>query len=209
MTLIPPVKKIIRASAGTGKTYRLSLEYIALLLQYRQVGLHFGEILVITFTKKATAEIRERIFTHIYHILQNDSEGLSLRRHLDDYFGIDISDKNLADLREIYTDMKTNKHQVQISTIDSFSNTIFKTIIAPYLGITEYEVQPTIDTRIKDELYRALLEDDTKFLTFRSFFERTELKTINDYEHFIDSIIRFRWLFHLIRMSPVQRPFAH
>ncbi len=60
------VKKVIRASAGTGKTYRLSLEYISLLLRCRSEGIHFSEILVITFTKKATAEIRDRIFSQMH-----------------------------------------------------------------------------------------------------------------------------------------------
>ena len=63
---------LIRASAGTGKTYRLSLEFINLLLKYR---IDFEEILVITFTRKATAEIRERIFEHLHNIVHNTNEG--------------------------------------------------------------------------------------------------------------------------------------
>ncbi|HOC23989.1 MAG TPA: UvrD-helicase domain-containing protein, partial [bacterium] len=59
------IQKVIRASAGTGKTYRLSLEYIALLLRCRGEGIRFEEILVITFTRKATAEIRDRIFSQM------------------------------------------------------------------------------------------------------------------------------------------------
>lgn len=51
-------KIILKASAGTGKTYRLSLEYIYNLLK----NIDFKNIVVVTFTKKATAEIKERIF---------------------------------------------------------------------------------------------------------------------------------------------------
>ncbi|MBN1465433.1 UvrD-helicase domain-containing protein, partial [candidate division KSB1 bacterium] len=203
-----PVKKIIRASAGTGKTYRLSLEYIGLLLQYSRHGLHFSEILVITFTKKATAEIRERIFDHLHHILSRDSEGVQLMRHLESFFALKITDKDLAALCDIHVDMLTNKHLVQISTIDSFTNTIFKTIISPYLGIIDYEVQPTLDDKTRDELYRTILEDKDRLATFRAFFERTELKTIADYEQFIDSVIRNRWAFHLVSASTPTRPFA-
>ena len=50
---------ILKASAGTGKTYRLSLEYVAALCR----GTDFKDILVMTFTKKATAEIKERILS--------------------------------------------------------------------------------------------------------------------------------------------------
>lgn len=59
------MRKILKASAGTGKTYRLSLEYINALLD----GESFTEIVVMTFTRKATAEIRERIFDHLEDLL--------------------------------------------------------------------------------------------------------------------------------------------
>ena len=57
-------KKILKASAGTGKTYRLSLEYIANLIK----GISYKNIIVMTFTKKATAEIKDRIFDFLYQI---------------------------------------------------------------------------------------------------------------------------------------------
>lgn len=206
--MIQPVKKVIRASAGTGKTYRLSLEFIGLLLQYRKFGLHFSEILVITFTKKATAEIRERIFEHIHDILSGGDNGAELRKNIESFFNIKITPDDLSALNEIYIDMLTNKHLVQISTIDSFTNTIFKTIISPYLGMTDYMVQPAIDDDVKDELYRSILEDKKTLSVFRSFFERSELRTINQYENFIESVIRNRWAYHLIKTSSANRPFA-
>ena len=55
------MNKILKASAGTGKTYRLSLEYINAVLN----GTDFRNIVVMTFTRKATAEIRERIIEHL------------------------------------------------------------------------------------------------------------------------------------------------
>ena len=39
---------VLKASAGTGKTYRLSLEYVGALCR----GTDFKDILVMTFTKK-------------------------------------------------------------------------------------------------------------------------------------------------------------
>jgi ATP-dependent exoDNAse (exonuclease V) beta subunit len=49
--------KVIRASAGTGKTYRLSIEILVLLFS----GVEVGEVFSITFTRKAAAEIRDRV----------------------------------------------------------------------------------------------------------------------------------------------------
>ena len=49
---------LIEASAGTGKTYTIALLFLRLLLEK---GLSVDEILVVTFTKAATEELRGRI----------------------------------------------------------------------------------------------------------------------------------------------------
>jgi ATP-dependent exoDNAse (exonuclease V) beta subunit len=206
--VLPPIKKVIRAGAGAGKTYRLSLEYIGLLLNYSRAGLHFSEILVITFTKKATAEIRERIFEQLAAVIARTPEGLEITRNLELYFNIAITERERESLRRIYSEMLMNKHQVQISTIDSFTNTIFKTIIAPYLGISDYTIRDKIDDDVQDELYRSVLEDEQKLDIFRSFFLRSRFKKIQDYEAFFKSVIDKRWVFHLIDLAECDRPFA-
>ena len=49
---------LIEASAGTGKTWTIAALYILLLLEKE---LRPEQILVVTYTKAATAELRERI----------------------------------------------------------------------------------------------------------------------------------------------------
>ena len=71
-------KIILKASAGTGKTYRLSLEYIYNLLK----NIDFKNIVVVTFTKKATAEIKERIFDFLYQVAFEKSKGIELKKNL-------------------------------------------------------------------------------------------------------------------------------
>ena len=122
-------KKVIRASAGTGKTYRLSLEYIGLLLKFRNYGIRFSEILVITFTKKATAEIRERIFAHLQAIIERTDDGLKLCDNMRDIFDVNVTDADIDYLQHVYHEMLMNKHLVQISTIDSFTNTDRKSVV--------------------------------------------------------------------------------
>ena len=51
---------LIEASAGTGKTYAIAALFIRLIVEE---GLGVGEILVTTYTKPATAELRSRIRT--------------------------------------------------------------------------------------------------------------------------------------------------
>lgn len=52
---------LIEASAGTGKTYTIVNLYIRLLLGHQCQALSVEQILVVTFTKAATAELKERI----------------------------------------------------------------------------------------------------------------------------------------------------
>ena len=50
--------RLLEASAGTGKTYTLALLFLRLLLER---GLAVDQILVVTFTRAATGELRDRI----------------------------------------------------------------------------------------------------------------------------------------------------
>ena len=57
---------LIEASAGTGKTWNICGLYMRLLLER---GLQVQQILVVTFTNAATAELRERIRSRIAETL--------------------------------------------------------------------------------------------------------------------------------------------
>lgn len=54
--------ELIEASAGTGKTYSITSRYLLLLIGH---GLQVNQILVVTFTEAATAELRDRIRSRI------------------------------------------------------------------------------------------------------------------------------------------------
>ena len=57
---------LIEASAGTGKTYTLTTLYVRLLVERR---LRPREILVVTYTNAATAELRERVRSRILDVI--------------------------------------------------------------------------------------------------------------------------------------------
>jgi exodeoxyribonuclease V beta subunit len=80
-------KTLIEASAGTGKTFNISGLYLRLLLEK---DCTVDQILVVTFTKAATAELRERIRSRIVDLLDalradaevSDAFLVSLLQHL-------------------------------------------------------------------------------------------------------------------------------
>ncbi len=57
--------KIYKASAGSGKTFALTLEYLTLLFRYPEAHRH---ILAVTFTNKAAGEMKGRILKSLYAI---------------------------------------------------------------------------------------------------------------------------------------------
>ena len=62
--------EIMKASAGSGKTYRLARKYITLLLDSDD-RYAYRHILAVTFTNKATDEMKSRILKEL-HVLATD-----------------------------------------------------------------------------------------------------------------------------------------
>ena len=69
--------KVYRASAGSGKTFTLAVEFIHLLIIN---PLNYRNILAVTFTNKATGEMKERIISKLHGLAVDDGSA-------DDYFG--------------------------------------------------------------------------------------------------------------------------
>lgn len=60
---------VYKASAGAGKTFTLAAEFIANLINGYEIGdVPHRHQLAITFTKKATAEMKERILQYLYEL---------------------------------------------------------------------------------------------------------------------------------------------
>src|SRR5690606_20102782 len=70
--------KVIRASAGSGKTYALSSRYLKLLRQ----GAHPDEILATTFTRKAAGEILGRVLLRLAEAASSDGGAAALEADL-------------------------------------------------------------------------------------------------------------------------------
>ena len=124
------MNKVIKASAGTGKTYRLSLEYLASLIK----GLDFSEIIVMTFTKKATAEIRERIFSHIKAILNESEEKGEI----------------ITALKEIYPELSIDKEMIK---------TVLRSLVTNAIKYTYAQGRVKVTTSQQDDGLRFTVSD--------------------------------------------------
>ena len=77
--------RIVKASAGSGKTYRLALEYIRLLLSSRE-RLAYRSILAVTFTNKATDEMKRRILKELHCLSAHPEESPYYREFVPSLF---------------------------------------------------------------------------------------------------------------------------
>ena len=65
-------KIVVEASAGTGKTFAIIELVLELVLE---AGMPLKEILLVTFTEKATHELRERLRSRLRGLLQQRESG--------------------------------------------------------------------------------------------------------------------------------------
>ncbi|MDY2943021.1 MAG: UvrD-helicase domain-containing protein [Paludibacteraceae bacterium] len=121
---------VCRASAGTGKTFTLAAYYVGLLLS----GESYRNILAVTFTNKATAEMKERILGYLYGIATGTGDEAFLKKALE------LSGKGSvvsgqwsvvsgqwsvrARAEQCFREMLLDYDNVQVSTIDSFLQTL-------------------------------------------------------------------------------------
>ena len=216
---------VIKASAGTGKTYRLSLEYIVALCKKEDIeAIDYKNILVMTFTRKATAEIKEGILNkfselmEIYEISKNVelsvTEAISTSKLIDDkkrknFLNLIESIKNiepnlaidnnlLESLSKVYKEIIKNKEKLKIYTIDAFFNVIFKNIVTNLMKIKSYTMLDEEDNSI---YYKKVLENifnnDKLFNDFKNFFTENSEKNIDNYILIIQRLISSRWKYIL------------
>lgn len=184
-------RKIVKASAGTGKTYRLALEYIARLL----TGEDYSEILFMTFTRSATAELKGRIFDFLRTIAEEGREGELVKNIQELYPDMLL---HVEEAGSIYRKLLLNKDKLKIYTIDSFTGNIFKKAVGPYLNIYSYG---HINSREEEKIYREVfgkLVAGSNFERVREFLERTADRNVDKYLNLIKKVSEERWKFSLI-----------
>ncbi|GAA7100691.1 DNA helicase [Helicobacter pylori] len=114
----------LKASAGSGKTFALSVRFLALLFK----GANPSEILTLTFTKKATAEMKERILDYL-KILQKENlesekeKSQNILKELEEKYHLD-PDLVRNSTPKIY--QRFLNAEIRISTIDAFFQSILR-----------------------------------------------------------------------------------
>lgn len=145
------------ASAGSGKTYTLARRVIDMLVREPE---SYRNILAVTFTRKATLEMKERIVRDLYEIATGrDKDGALTKAHceMSGYAPVVVRANCLKALENILSDLDN----FNISTIDSFVQRVVRSFAYEYKLPSNYGVQidnqPIIESAI-DSMMQTLGE---------------------------------------------------
>ncbi len=161
-----PQFKVIRASAGSGKTFNLTREYLRLLFAEND---NFMHILAVTFTNKATEEMKSRIINELY-ALSSDQPSKQLES-LKACTG--LNEKQIRGKAGIILKRLLHRYSgFSVSTIDSFFQRIIRGFTRE-LGIQGgYSIELDTDALLTEIINRLLVkaETDKALLSWLSLF---------------------------------------
>lgn len=158
--------EIMKASAGSGKTYRLARKYISLLLQSKD-RYAYRHILAVTFTNKATDEMKGRILKEL-HVLATSPQESDYHDHfVPAYFPSDSDLQKKAET--VLSDMLHDYSAFAVSTIDRFFQQTLKAFSREIGQFASYQVELDKDSLVAESVDRildSLTEEDSGLLSW-------------------------------------------
>ena len=186
--------KLYKASAGSGKTYTLALEYIKELLIGESDT--YRHILAVTFTKDATGEMKERILSDLYGLafktedskkfLDSIKEALKeAGRSMDESM---IRKKAGESLNTIIHDYS----RLYITTIDSFFQKVLRNLARELGRSSKFNIEMN-SAGIRLEAVNRMIENahqDTRLLQWLTTYVENKLEHDGNWR-FKEDVYRF------------------
>ena len=145
---------VYKASAGSGKTFTLATEYISLLVENPT---SYRTILAVTFTNKATEEMKMRILSQLYGIWKQLPDSDNYMKAVQEKTGLKtevISERAGISL----SNLLNNYNYFRVETIDTFFQSIMRNMARELdltnnlrIGLNDYQVEElAVDQLIAD-----------------------------------------------------------
>ncbi len=163
---------VYSASAGSGKTFTLTKEYLRLCLSSKDSN-KYREILAITFTNKAAAEMKNRILETLESIAtgKHDNTSTQTQKILLEETGI-APEVLKARAKKVLSNILHNYSDFSISTIDHFTHRLVRTFAA------DLKLSPQFDVEIDE---RRLQTEATDKLISKAGTDKDLTKVLNNF----------------------------
>ena len=134
---------VYKASAGSGKTFTLAVEYIKHLILNPRA---YRQILAVTFTNKATAEMKERILQQLYGIWVSDPASEPyLNRIREDLQWKNLSEDDISLAAGTALQYMLHDYsRFRVETIDSFFQSVMRNLAR------ELELSPNLNIELNN-----------------------------------------------------------
>lgn len=121
--------KITKASAGSGKTFNLALEFIKMIFdEQKLLRTPHSSILAITFTNKATEEMKERIVKELHLLARYGTPGIEKSKFMPLLVNdLKKSEQEIKKMAQTALETLLNDFsEFNVSTIDSFFQNVLR-----------------------------------------------------------------------------------
>ena len=144
--------KLLRASAGSGKTYNLAKTYIRLLLQSDD-RFAYRHILAVTFTNKATGEMKNRILKELDRLAHEPDKSPYIKEFAPAFGGVAKVQKRAS---ELLKDILHDYSAFSVSTIDKFFQQALRAFARELGQFSSYQVELDKEALVRESADRIL-----------------------------------------------------
>ena len=146
---------VYKASAGSGKTFTLATEYIKLLVMN---PMSYRTILAVTFTNKATEEMKMRILSQLYGIWKLLPDSTDYLDHIVEATGLSVPQVS-RQAGEALHQLLHNYSYFRVETIDTFFQSVLRNLARELdltanlrIGLNDYQVEEQAVDQLIDSL---------------------------------------------------------
>ena len=177
---------VYKASAGSGKTFRLAVQYITMLIKQPE---DYRHILAVTFTNKATAEMKQRILSQLYGIGHGLKSSESYLQEVKK--SIELDDNVIRHKALVALDMILQDYgRFRVETIDSFFQSVLRGLARELNIGGNLTLELDIDTAIEEAVDAFLADVQPDSPDKRNIMKFVENNIENDKSWSIDKTIK-------------------
>lgn len=150
---------IYKSSAGSGKTYTLTMEYLKLALKNPD---NFRSILAVTFTNKATQEMKERIIKELKRLKIDVKPSEKMDTEIMSALSLTVEELKLR-ASQTLTAILHDYSRFAVSTIDSFFQKVVRAFAREMDLNAKFEVeldQDAVLDRVVDKVLMQVMDDE-------------------------------------------------